>query len=442
MFADSFKVGVSDGEVWSLADRFSRSGYQVNVFDGYMWKRNVYSELKGHLVPGKINVIVVHIWKTEIYGEELAKIGRSLSELRGEHSNVFVIAFGYIANAISEELFSANLGVDAIVTATDWAPHSDLGKIQGALRPVLVLIRNHLRAEKASEPLVSLLCEAPEIHKEKSVVSLHASRGCRSRCTFCAYNSDLMPGWTPRSNEAVVAEIEEVVTRTSCSKIAFFDNDFGGGADELTHRSEALYVAMRDRQLLGKVQISINVRSECLTEHNMFLLSEIGVKTMLIGLESLNDNTRARIFGKRLDVVHLERVLARADSLGIQVVLSYILWHPWQTVNSLRDEICGLVHLGRHRVPQFLSRSILRVVPGTAIEAQLKREGLLKSGSLRREFSFVDILVGDMFQRHSDWLRTQLNLMGRDPAGRESWINSIAALKIQELAMYQDDLGT
>lgn len=309
------------------------------------------------------------------------------------------------------------------------------------MQPVFVIISDHLRAEKANEPLVSFLCETPNALTEKSVVSLHASRGCRSRCTFCAYNSDLTPGWVPQPIDAIVAEIEEVLTRTPCRKIAFFDSDFGGGVEELTHRSEALHNTMRSRHLLGKVQIAINVRSDCLTEYNMFLLHEIGVRTMLVGLESLNDVWRTRIFWKRLDVKHIMRVFIGADNLGVHVLLSYILWHPWQTLESLHDEICALVHLGRHRVPQFLSRSVLRVVPGTTIEARLKRDGLLQGGVFYREFNFLDKRVGDMFRRYNDWLNRQFRLISRSPvADREHYIDMIAALKIQELTMYQSDL--
>lgn len=79
-------------------------------------------------MPHDMSIVIIHIWKVEVYGEEVKNIFRRIIEIHDQVHNVFVVAFGYIANSISQEIFSIGLGVDAVVTATNWISHPEKDK--------------------------------------------------------------------------------------------------------------------------------------------------------------------------------------------------------------------------------------------------------------------------------------------------------------------------
>ncbi|MGI5238849.1 hypothetical protein [Dactylosporangium sp. CA-139066] len=138
------------------------------------------------------------------------------------------------------------------------------------------------------------------------------------------------------------------------------------------------------------MSFAISVRPETLTPGSVAVLDEAGVRTMLIGVESLNPDTLHQRYGKRQDLAHLQHVVAAADAAGVTVVGSYILWHPWQTLPGLAAEIAALNEFGRYRVPQFMARSRLHVIPGTVIERQIRNAGLLDEHTFHRAFRIAD----------------------------------------------------
>jgi hypothetical protein len=127
------------------------------------------------------------------------------------------------------------------------------------------------------------------------------------------------------------------------------------------------------------------------------------VDVMIIGVESFNPTTLHRLYGKRQDLDYLARVVAAADAAGITTVASYILWHPWQTLGSLRLELAAIDAFGRHRIPQFMARSRLLVIPGTVAETQIRRAGLLDAAPFHRGFRFADPEAAAVHNGLTDW---------------------------------------
>ena len=95
--------------------------------------------------------------------------------------------------------------------------------------------------------------------------------------------------------------------------------------------------------------------------------------------------------------------MAAADAAGITTVASYILWHPWQTLESLRLELAAIDAFGRHRIPQFMARSRLLVIPGTVAETQIRRAGLLDAAPFHRNFRFADPEATAVHDGLTDW---------------------------------------
>ncbi|HUZ25198.1 MAG TPA: hypothetical protein VMV07_15695, partial [Streptosporangiaceae bacterium] len=198
-------------------------------------------------------------------------------------------------------------------------------------------------------------------------------------------------------------------------------------------RAQQLLHGLTDRGLAGVLSLSINVRSATLDAGTVGILADAGVRTMLIGVESLSDDTLHRIYGKRQDQAHLADIIQAADQCGITTVASYILWHPWQTVAGIRRELAAIQAFGRHRIPQFMARSKLLVIPGTVIERQIRRAGLLDEAPFERRFRFADPGVHALYGELAAWFQHEalpvLSSLSEDRAGD---ITSLARLKIAE----------
>lgn len=241
--------------------------------------------------------------------------------------------------------------------------------------------------------------------------------------------------------DAVAEEVAQIIRVSPARNIAFFDNDFGGSEEELTERAKEMLAHFKRLGIAGEASISLNIRSECLNEESIAILAEAGVKTMLVGLESFNPQTRTRIFGKKLDLDHLRSVVRHCKANEVTILLSYILWHPWQTIAGLREELAAIQNIGRHHVPQFLTRSALQVIPGTPIEKRLIREGLMgPQNCSERSFVFADKCTGELHAMFSNWLKT--GLAGLDMSGsKQDQVREIALLKLEELELYQSILA-
>lgn len=431
-----------DGEVWSLASWLEENDESTLVQDAYWTKdfdlSNVVDDTRQ-----KFKCIVVHLWKVDALQSEIDRFLNQLSAQLADSAylkEVPLVLFGYTVGAIVKSSGAFKSLVSAYVTASDVIQVKEDDPDLDIVR-ITLLIQSYLSAQTGGANL------APRIHphsdqngsiSEGTIVSLHASRGCRSRCSFCCYNSDLVGGWAPRRIATVVDEIEVIIRTTKTRKISFFDNDFGGSLRDLSERAEEMHRVMSERGLLGIASISINVRSECLDRRNMTLLKEIGVKNLLIGVESFNDTTLRKVFRKKQSKDRLISIVEIGADLGLNLVLSYILWHPWQTIESLRWELGEIDKVGRHLIPQFLTRSLLQVVPGTPVEKMIELDGLTQldqSGKFRFMHNSVQAAYSDCSDYFSEVLEELQSNIG---AGQETDpVVEISKAKIKEWEFYK-----
>ena len=265
------------------------------------------------------------------------------------------------------------------------------------------------------------------------MVSVSASRGCHGRCTFCAYNSDLGGGWTGLAIPAVVTDIAHLHRLTGATRFALADSDFGGTPAACRTRARQLADGLAAEGLNRELRLSINVRTETLDPATVQLLADAGVRTMLIGVESFNPDTLHRLYGKRQDLHKLAEVVAAADACGITTVASYILWHPWQTLASIRTELAAIETFARWRIPQFMARSRLLVIPGTVIEGKLAAGGLLGTGPFERQFRFADPDAAALDSALRGWFQqTALPVLEGLSEQRDGDLTVLASLKMAE----------
>ncbi|GGK36369.1 hypothetical protein GCM10010124_31240 [Pilimelia terevasa] len=428
LYEGGFKQHHVDGEALALHAHLRARGHHVCLLDAYNRAANA-SPLADVLAGGGFDVLIVHLWTSDAYGPRLAEIADELAAARFRHA-VAVLGFGPLATSAAAEL-RAHGAVDHVVGL-----HPNSGPARDPL--VAAVAADAADALRGHTSLLDLTAE-DVARQPEAVVSVSASRGCRSRCTFCAYNADLGAGWTELPIAAAVADIAHLHELTGATRFSMDDVDFGGTRDACIRRAGQLRDALHAHGLAGRVGLSMNIRSETLTGEAITLLAEAGVDVLLIGVESLNPDTLHRLYGKRQDLDHLRRVVAAADAAGITTVASYILWHPWQTLPALRAELAALEEFGRHRVPQFLARSRLLVIPGTVAERRIRDDGLLDAAPFHRGFRFADPEIADLDAQLSDWYAQHVRpVLAGLHESRAGDLTRLAELKFAEWQWFTD----
>jgi len=433
LYEAGFKQRHVDGEALALHAHLQAAGHHSVLLDAYYRAQHTLRLEDILTEQGPFDAVIVHLWTSDAYGPRLRTIADELADARSGHG-VPVIGFGPLAVSAAAELRGHGALDHAIGLAHTRTP--------APADPVIAALAVDAAAHLTGHTPLTALSRADVPYLPDAVVSVSASRGCRSRCTFCAYNADLGGGWSELPMTAAIADIAHLHRLTGATRFAFADSDFGGTRAACQYRALTLLDQLQQRRLAGRLRLSINVRSETLTPATVAILAEAGVDVMLIGVESFNPTTLHRLYGKKQDLDHLRAVVAAADAADITTVASYILWHPWQTLDSLRLELAAIDTFGRHRIPQFMARSCLLVIPGTVAEAQIRAADLLNAAPFHRSFRFAEPDAAELYEALSAWfIGNAAPVLAGLSENRPYDLTTLAELKIAEWRWLTTTLG-
>ena len=432
----AFKTRVVDGDLYGLWAHAISQGIDVLAVDG-QHRVVAYPDLEQVVAEYEPDAVLAHLWTADNYGEVLEAQCRHLAQIR-QATGVPVVAWGYLAVTAAEDILDAG-AADAIKVPGGFRlaplPSPRVRQLVADGTPVSDL----LAADVTGFASLRLLPARAFDHVDaQTTFSVRASRGCRARCSFCSYNADVGRGWYARDLTDVVDDMAAVLERTELRRLALSDADFGGSERECLQRAHDLRSELEQRGIAGEAPIALATRPTTLSGRALEHLAAAGVDTILIGVETLDMDALHGVFAKRHGRHSLPDLAAIADRVGVNLVASYILWHPWQTIAGLRRELDEIVAFGRHRVPQFLTRSVLQVQPGTPIEGRLAATGRLVAAPFHRSFCFEDTAVAGLYDELSAWYRSNV-----DPAlstvheDQDGAYDTLARLKLGELAHLQ-----
>lgn len=100
---------------------------------------------------------------------------------------------------------------------------------------------------------------------------------------------------------------------------------------------------------------------------------------------------------------------------------------------SVRQELTDIEGFGRRRIPQFMARSRLLVIPGTVIERKIQAAGLLQAAPFQRGFRFADPDVDALHRELTEWFgRAAMPVLAGLSEQRPGDLTTLARLKIAE----------
>jgi len=200
-----------------------------------------------------------------------------------------------------------------------------------------------------------------------------AGRDCWwGRCTFCSWTT-LFPGATYRTVSPArhVAEIERLVNDYGIREIFDDSGCFPRGAwlEEFCN----LLIA---KGLHKKVVMGCNMRVGELTQAQWNLLKKANFRFILIGLESMSQDTLNRL-KKGIKVSQIEETVRMAKKAGLEPHITTMVGYPWETRDDARRTVDFAKSLFSRGLLNTLQATIVVPYPGTPLFEEAKANGWL-----------------------------------------------------------------
>lgn len=191
--------------------------------------------------------------------------------------------------------------------------------------------------------------------------TMMSSRGCPYRCVFCM--QVLGRQVRRRSPESVVDEIEYAMASYGAHTIHFFDEIFLFN-NQLTYETLKLMI---ERGLHKRIRWIGLTRADFVDEKLIKLAKEAGCYRLQIGVESGN-NEMLKATQKDITVEQAEMAVKIIKKAGIMVEGLFILGHPGETVETVKDTVRFAAKLNT----DILAIGIMTPYPGTKVYEMAK----------------------------------------------------------------------
>ena len=211
-------------------------------------------------------------------------------------------------------------------------------------------------------------------------------QGCPHRCLFC--NQLTIAGSGRQGGGDPAGELERTIqqwlarpTRHEQVQVAFFGGSFTCLDQPLQHRLLQVVAPYLDDGRVGSVRLS--TRPDCLSGSVCDYLIAMGVGTVEIGAQSMDDRVLARA-GRGHTAADVERAVRQAADGGLQVGVQLMAGLPGETTRSFMDGVRRVVELA----PDLVRLYPTLVLEGTGL-ADIYRQSTWKPLSLERAVVLV-----------------------------------------------------
>jgi len=200
-----------------------------------------------------------------------------------------------------------------------------------------------------------------------------AGRDCWwGACSFCSWTT-LYPGKIYRtvSPQRHLDEIEILVDQYRIKEI-FDDAGCFPRGDWLKEYCRGFL----DRGLHKKVSMGCNMRIGGLTEEEWRLLGKCNFRLVLIGLESVNNDTLKRL-NKNIRVDQIEQTFREAKKAGLEPHVTTMVGYPWETRKDALETLAFTGELFKKGLVDSLQATLVVPYPGTPLFDLAKKNGWL-----------------------------------------------------------------
>jgi anaerobic magnesium-protoporphyrin IX monomethyl ester cyclase len=194
--------------------------------------------------------------------------------------------------------------------------------------------------------------------------TISSSRGCYGNCNFCSVRNFYTgkknnKTWVSRSAKNVVDEIEYLIKNFNTRHFTFIDDNFIGPKKTSYDKVHSFAKELRNRKL--EITFDIDCRVNDLTLEIIRELKSVGLKSVFMGIESINDE-ELKYLNKGISSEQNRKIIDTLKNEGINYTLSMIMFTPQTTTQSLINNIGFLRHINYYPRNPI---SILNIYHGT-----------------------------------------------------------------------------
>jgi anaerobic magnesium-protoporphyrin IX monomethyl ester cyclase len=227
--------------------------------------------------------------------------------------------------------------------------------------------------------LVDLRLYNPSVYVDigKKSATMITSRGCPSRCTFCASHLTLGRGFRPHSPEYVIREMEHLVRDYGVKHLVIQDDTFTLDKE----RAKRICRLMIEKKL--------NVSWYCFSRVNgisrdlVGIMKKAGCYSIGYGVESASEEVLQNI-KKGITPDEVRRAFKITRDFNIRILAFFMFGNPGDTRKTIEETI----RFAKELKPELAFFNLLVPYPGTEIYDNLDKYGFKLCGDLR---SFVAI---------------------------------------------------
>ncbi|HZY31477.1 MAG TPA: radical SAM protein [Candidatus Methylomirabilis sp.] len=211
---------------------------------------------------------------------------------------------------------------------------------------------------------------------------LLTSRGCPARCIFCSAGAMAGGKYRMRSAESVVDEMVYLQRLGMGDKVKFLD-------DTLTADVERLEQILDLMERLGIQMIwGAESRVDVVTESFLARMARLGCVSIQFGVESGSQEVVDKV-GKRISLHKVLFAVECARRVGMHVCCSFIIGHPYDTEQTIKETLDLALRLQNEFSTQVLF-SIATPYPGTYLYNHAAKLGLNNLDSNFDNYNFLN----------------------------------------------------
>ena len=374
----------------SAATLLKENGYEVFWDDGIA-EELTYQQWLERIKKQKPDIIAIET-KTPIVKRHW-QIINELKSLKIENWKLEIVLMGDHVSALPEESLR-NSSVDYVLTGGDYdfmllnlANHLTKGE---ELQPGWYFRSENGKVENTGHfQLNHNLDDLPFIDRDLTRWQLYAykngnykylpgtytmhGRDCWwGRCSFCSWTT-LFPGknYRARSVEKALDEIKILIEKYRVREI--FDDS---GCFPRGEWLEQFCNGLIERGYHKKVVLGCNMRVGELNQKQWSLMKKANFRFILIGLESVSQNTLNRL-NKGIRVAQIEETIKMVKKAGLEPHITTMVGYPWETREDAEATINFARRLFKKGYIDTLQATIVVPYPGTPMFAEAKKNSWL-----------------------------------------------------------------
>jgi radical SAM superfamily enzyme YgiQ (UPF0313 family) len=206
------------------------------------------------------------------------------------------------------------------------------------------------------------------LRKKRSTMII-TSRGCPHGCAYCSGHLVMGTSFRIRTPEAILKEMMECQKQYGIESFDIEDDNFTFDQERAKRLMNLIIEAFGE----GKIELSaMNGISFVSLDGELFqLMKRAGFKTINLSYVSADPSTKERMRRPK-PTTEFDKILEKAEQVGLNVVAYAILGMPGQTIEEMVDTF---IYLMRRKV--LIGSSVYYPTPGTSLFERCKKENIL-----------------------------------------------------------------